>query len=154
MMPLEGNNMSLYIDNVLKSTNNYARTINDLSTNLLAYLGKSFYNSDPYFKGYFDNFKVYNRVLTESEILTGVEKILSGYIDFYPVPFRNSLTISTGEYKDPTSILIFDANGRIMDSTNFINGELTLNTDNYAPGIYLLKILQGNRSVTKVISKK
>lgn len=151
---MEGHKMSLYIDNVLKSTNSYVRSISDLGSNLLAYLGKSFYTSDPYFKGYFDNLKVFNRALTESEILTGVEKILSDNINVYPVPFKNNLTISTGRDKGPSAISIYDANGRIIDNTNFINEELTLNTGNYAPGIYLIKILQGNNLFSKVISKK
>ncbi|WP_167958174.1 immunoglobulin-like domain-containing protein [Anaerosporobacter faecicola] len=63
------NVMSLYIDGALKST------VNDITTNILdfdssvaAYLGKSFYSGDGYYKGYYDNFKVYNRELTKEEI--------------------------------------------------------------------------------------
>lgn len=48
--------------------NNVSISISDLGTSLLAYLGKSFYSTDNYFKGYFDNVKVYNRALNETEI--------------------------------------------------------------------------------------
>lgn len=63
------NTMSLYVDGELKST------VDDISTNILdfdrdvmAYFGKSFYSGDGYYKGYFDNVKVYNRELTKDEI--------------------------------------------------------------------------------------
>jgi GH43 family beta-xylosidase len=60
--------MAIYKDGLMLGRNNSVSIqMSDLGTNLLAYLGKSFY-SDPYFKGYFDNIKVYNRALTETEI--------------------------------------------------------------------------------------
>ncbi len=60
--------MAIYKDGLmLGRNNNVSISMSDLGTGLLAYLGKSFY-SDPYFKGYFDNVKIYNRALTETEI--------------------------------------------------------------------------------------
>ncbi len=69
--------MSIYKDGLLLSkNNNVSLSMSDLGTSLISYLGKSFY-SDPYFKGYFDNVKVYNRELSETEIADefGVETI-------------------------------------------------------------------------------
>lgn len=61
--------VSLYVDHVLVSRQkNVAIRTSDLGKNLRGYLGKSFYSADAYFNGYFDNVKVYNRALTESEI--------------------------------------------------------------------------------------
>ncbi len=66
---IDGTLMELYIDGKLVSTNeNTGITITDLGTDLLAYLGKSFYSGDGYFTGKFDNFKVYNSVRSETEI--------------------------------------------------------------------------------------
>lgn len=65
---MNGNSMSLYIDGVLSDKQDYVRAISDLGSDLLAYLGKSFYSNDPYFKGSFDNVKVYNRVLSAKEL--------------------------------------------------------------------------------------
>ena len=42
--------------------------VTDLGKDLKAYLGKSFYSADGYFKGAYDNVKVYNRALSEDEI--------------------------------------------------------------------------------------
>lgn len=64
---MDGHTMSLYQDGRLAGRNEYVRSIGDLGSNLLSYLGKAFYN-DPYFKGSFDNVKVYNRALDADEI--------------------------------------------------------------------------------------
>lgn len=70
ILTVSGNTMKLYVDGakVAENTSTGIST-SDLGTGLLAYLGKSFYGEDAYFKGSFDNFKVYNRVLSEEEIL-------------------------------------------------------------------------------------
>lgn len=72
VLVIEGVNMKLYLDGSLVDENKNTEVITAaLGTDLLAYLGKSFYDDD-YFKGSFDNFKVYNRALTEEEIVADV----------------------------------------------------------------------------------
>ncbi|QGQ44783.1 family 43 glycosylhydrolase [Metabacillus sediminilitoris] len=62
--------MEMYKDGILVAENNDVRVaMKDLGADLSAYLGKSLYSGDQYFKGYFDNVKVYNRALSEAEIL-------------------------------------------------------------------------------------
>lgn len=66
---VNGDAMSLYKDGLLAGTaTGMKNRIQDLGKNLLAYLGKSFYDADSYFNGYYDNVKVYNRALSETEI--------------------------------------------------------------------------------------
>ena len=73
VLVMDGTNMKLYIDGSLAAENkNTGVTTTSLGTELLAYLGKSFYSGDKYFKGSFDNFKVYNRALSEAEIVGDV----------------------------------------------------------------------------------
>ncbi|NLX63440.1 MAG: family 43 glycosylhydrolase [Clostridiaceae bacterium] len=68
--------MTIYKDGVLLAENkNVTIKISDLGTDLSAYLGKSFYSADAYFKGYFDNVKVYNRELTLQEIIAESNRI-------------------------------------------------------------------------------
>jgi len=79
--------MTIYKDGVLLAENkNVTIKISDLGTELLAYLGKSFYSADAYFKGYFDNVKVYNRELTQQEIIAESNRIkLSQLIATYAI---------------------------------------------------------------------
>ena len=66
---MDGVNMKLYVDDKLIGENkNVGNEIADLGRNVLAYLGKSFYSEDGYFKGAFDNIKIYNRAVRESEL--------------------------------------------------------------------------------------
>ncbi len=58
----------LYVNGTLKATNNDAHKVSDLGSNLLAYFGKSFYDGDGYFNGLFDNFEVYDTVLSPQAI--------------------------------------------------------------------------------------
>ena len=61
--------MKLYIDGLLVSENdNTGITTSNFGAGVISYLGKSFYD-DPYFNGSFDNVRVYNRALTEEEIV-------------------------------------------------------------------------------------
>ena len=64
------NTMRLYIDGTLVSeNNNMGITVSNLGSGIISYLGKSFFAEDSYFKGSFDNFKVYDRALSSKEIL-------------------------------------------------------------------------------------
>ncbi|OLS33390.1 LamG-like jellyroll fold domain-containing protein [Bacillus sp. MRMR6] len=66
--------MKLYKDGELVGEN--TELIANLSTmgaDLKAYLGKAFYN-DPYFKGSFDNVRVYNRALTTEQVKTVINR--------------------------------------------------------------------------------
>ena len=65
--------MKLYLgDQLIGHNENVQNEMTDLGKNVKAYLGKSFYREDGYFKGAFDNIKVYNRVLRDVELALGV----------------------------------------------------------------------------------
>jgi len=89
---ISGKNADLYLDGEYVTTSQMGLTTAALGKDLSAYLGKSFYGGDRYFKGCFDNVVVYNRALTRTEVieLTGAtdqavysvdseEKCVSGF---------------------------------------------------------------------------
>ena len=64
-----GTSCSLYVNGTPASVNsNTGITVSDLGTDLLAYLGKSFYEGDGYFNGCFDNIEVYDSLLSDAVI--------------------------------------------------------------------------------------
>jgi hypothetical protein len=83
--------MAIYRDGkLLSKNNNISISMSDLGINLISYLGKSFYSADSYFKGSYDNFKVYNRALTEFEIaeeheIEGIETIKNVTAEGYSI---------------------------------------------------------------------
>lgn len=58
----------IYKDGKLLGEQKVTVKMTELGTNLFAYLGKSFYSGDNYFKGYFDNIEVYNRAMEAAEV--------------------------------------------------------------------------------------
>lgn len=60
--------ISLYRDGELIAERDVTVSMSNLGDNLLAYLGKSFYAGDLYFRGYFDNVKVYDFAMSGDEI--------------------------------------------------------------------------------------
>lgn len=66
---MENHKMSFYLngEKVAETRGVGVRSISELGENLVSYLGKSFYD-DPYFKGSYDDVKIYNRALSGAEI--------------------------------------------------------------------------------------
>ncbi|MMZ62745.1 Laminin G domain protein [compost metagenome] len=65
---LQGDTGKLYVDGQLVASSSEI-TFNPKQLRVTeAYLGKSRYQADPYFKGSLDQVKVYNKALTEKEI--------------------------------------------------------------------------------------
>lgn len=60
--------ISLYRDGELIAERDVTVSMSDLGDDLLAYLGKSFYDDDLYFRGFFDNVKVYDFAMSGDEI--------------------------------------------------------------------------------------
>ena len=69
---VEPDSITIYKDGLQVAKENVKRTVYHLAEEgLNAYLGKSQFDADPYFKGMFDNVKLYNRALTTAEIAAG-----------------------------------------------------------------------------------
>ncbi len=60
--------MSLYRDGELVAEEKVTVSMSDLGDNLKAYIGKSFYDEDLYFRGFFDNVKVYDFAMGSDEV--------------------------------------------------------------------------------------
>lgn len=79
----DGEKLKLYVDGALLGEAATTKTLYHLGNNLSVNLGKSTYSGDKYFKGKFDNVKIFNRVLSEAEIreLNGIEKLFNADVD-------------------------------------------------------------------------
>ncbi|RBP97825.1 hypothetical protein CRD60_04345 [Bifidobacterium aemilianum] len=107
---LDGATMCLYVDGTKVAENDsMANRVTNLGTNLLAYLGKSFYN-DPYFQGAFDNISIWNRALSEQEVDRGRTADPTSLLIAQTMPGRQILSqkISQGEDGDKRLDLVLD----------------------------------------------
>ena len=124
---IDGVTMKLYIDGLLVSENdNTGITTSNFGTGVISYLGKSFYD-DPYFNGSFDNVRVYNRALSEEEIVEdaladeNVTLLKDAVIG--TVPEDPSTTMGTDYHTAVTSKL--DAENKVITSYIRKNADLT-----------------------------
>ena len=64
----DNTSLKMYIDGELVGEENTGLTVSDLGSNLISYIGRSFYSGDAYYNACYDNFEVYDSVLSASEI--------------------------------------------------------------------------------------
>ncbi len=109
---IEGKKQALYVDGVLKANATMGHNTTALGQELLAYLGKSFYGADDYFKGYFDNVKVYNRALSKAEIRknNGLDDVL-----IYDITSENNTFVWSIDESRKTINLSFLKNAKNND---------------------------------------
>ncbi len=81
--------ISVYVDGELAGRETVTKTISDLGSNLSVNFGKSTYSADPYFKGKFDNIKLYNRAFGEDEVKNMVSTEEKFNFDVNSVDFLN-----------------------------------------------------------------
>jgi len=111
-------------------------------------VGGQYDNSSPYDGGY---------QLFPCGIGSFVPESTSGINEFatsvsvYPNPFNNSLTVSIGMQED-CELTVMDCHGRELVNTS-INEKLTLSTDDWSYGVYMVKVtnLVGISKITKII---
>lgn len=119
-----GNTASLYINGTLVATNtNINIKPSALGNTTQNYLGKSQFSADPMFKGSIDEFKIYNRALSASEI-GGAGKVIQS-VSFSPIPamrlgdsvYTVNATATSGLpltfSSSDTSVAFIDASGNI-----------------------------------------
>jgi hypothetical protein len=153
----DGDSMKMYLDGVKKVALSAGTTLGYNTSDLV--FGHLMSTQFPYwFKGVIDDARIYNRVLSQSEIsgycsfLAGVDEAdeLSSAIQLYPNPSNGKLNISlnrnlTGQLTISNllgEIIYSEKLNGTAGSTNTIN----LNT---AAGVYFLKVSDGKKSFTR-----
>ena len=129
------NNISIYRNGELIAEKDVTITISDLGDNLKAYIGKSFYDgsenlpADKYFRGFFDNVKVYDFAMGSDEVarvyqqeeadriamLEDVQRVA----DTFEIPNADNIkgNITLPSEKDGVSIAWTSSDDNIITST-------------------------------------
>lgn len=79
---IDGKNSKLYRDGVLEAQNKLTISPADLGKTAQNYIGKSPYSADKYVNGYIDDFRIYDKALTESEVKALSDEYQAGLADY------------------------------------------------------------------------
>ena len=80
----------------------------------------------------------------------GINENVANEVSIYPNPTSDILNISTNS-NDLSELTIKDITGKIVLNQNF-NNKITINTENYSKGIYLIDVKNNLGTVSEKIS--
>jgi hypothetical protein len=124
---------NIYINNSKILDNTQKIAIPTMSGTIINYLGRSLYNSDGYYDGNIDDFRIYNFVLTSNQI----QELYNGRIEIYNA--NNSISQSIGL---ETNSIITTYNSLVLSKNSL--AKLNYNNDIYLPiGTYDININGG-----------
>lgn len=78
----------------------------------------------------------------------GVEEASIENLMVYPNPANHTVHINTGSTEDGSYVLM-NTMGQIMTEGSIQLGQADINVDAYPAGVYLIKVIEGNRSTTE-----
>jgi hypothetical protein len=80
----------------------------------------------------------------------GINENVANKVSIYPNPTSDVLNISTNS-NDLSELTVKDITGKIVLKQNF-NNKITINTENYSKGIYLIDVKNNLGTVSEKIS--
>ncbi len=153
---IEGGVWKIWIDGVLIQTyDTQHANVNYRSTADLE-IGRYFYTTTQYFDGVIDDFRMYDRALTEKEVellynespqYVGVsnDKAMEG-VAIYPNPTNGEVNIDMFSDQQFDTYAIYDATGEVVLSEKVDNTLMTLRSDEIgSAGIYYVRFLSADR---------
>ncbi len=128
VLVIDGTSSKIYVNGELAAENsNTGLTVSDLGTDLISYIGKSFYD-DSYYVGCFDDFMVYDYALSEDEISSEFDSRIEFFNLLYDVTVGSTLDEVEGSYGTDDHTAVFSE----IDENNEINSSVkyTANIEN------------------------
>jgi hypothetical protein len=159
------NDMEIYV-NCEKTTGYYNGTgsttmvYSNTNSSIGSYLGNILgtqmgHDLGYYLYGNLDDFKIWNRSVSEDEIkelcrtVSTNEITKEQHVKIYPNPAKDIVTVYFDGFLDEAEIKILDINGRVIFQTkNFINKEISIPTNQFSKGIYIVKIQDSSNQIS------
>jgi hypothetical protein len=142
--------MKIYKNGILITENPNGNPVKFM-TRIYQYIGKSIYGSDGYFKGAIDDLRIYQKALSETEIISllnntlSMEEVKNKMKDFdvirNQIIFRNSEKLS-----EVRNVFVYSIAGQIVFESKNIQSQTDLSF--LKNGIYVLKVVYNNESDT------
>ncbi|MCT4580776.1 MAG: T9SS type A sorting domain-containing protein [Flavobacteriales bacterium] len=154
---IDGSVWKIWIDGVLTRTYDSQHNNSDYRSTANLEIGRYFATSTQYFDGVIDDFRMYDRALTEQEVeilynespqYVGVsnDKAIES-VAIYPNPTNGEVNIEVlDDQQQFTAYDIYDATGMLVLSKKIDNPFMTLSSDEIgSAGIYYIRFLPADR---------
>jgi hypothetical protein len=110
-------------------------------------VGYQFDNATPFTEGY----QLYPRYLKDLKLLANNDISLAKFIEIYPNPVQENLSISLNDSFD--KILIINQLGQVMNTFEKADANINVNTSNWNKGVYMAIFFKGNSQYSTKIVK-
>jgi len=110
-----------------------------------------------------DDFRIYNRAISHSEIMqivnacttTDLPELFSPKVSIYPNPTNGTSNVQISEYNESISYTVISIDGKaIQQEQNITTNNIAIDLSDKSSGIYFLKLYSNNSSkVFKIIKK-
>ena len=87
--------------------------------------------------------------LTINRGATGINEVAEGEVNVYPNPATTVINIDNAE---GAQVSVFDINGRMITNVESASANQTIDASNFAKGMYIVRIANGNNVITKKVS--
>lgn len=141
---LGANKASIYLNGTLIASGlSFTNRPYDLGATTTNYIGKSQWASDPYFKGYIDDFRFYNYAMTIDQVKaamtpTGIEDVNANPTMFYPNPANREIHFANAENSE---LRIYDAMGKLALQQQISSSNQSIDISNLTQGVYIVKTI-------------
>ncbi len=135
---------NFYVDSVLVCATPYDAPINVTDTTAHFVIGRSLAGPDEYSNGLVDDYKIFNRVLTQEEIgniyETGLAEVSKqNEVALFPNPANDFVSLKFAD-SDKHDVTVYDAEGRIVFTKTLSGTTAILDTSVLGAGIYNVHI--------------
>lgn len=151
----KGNQLSLYVNGEKVDSKVISGAMaNDTSS---LFIGTRIQIPANTFHGVIDEIKLYNKALTEEEIsgvLSKSEYLLNSKLSLYPNPTDGEINFKLSNPLDNKVTYQIFTELTVLVKKGSLNKKSSIDINDLNPGIYFLKINDGNKLITKKIIKK
>ena len=162
-----GDNCKIYADGVEVADGTVTLKPSGLGKTTANYLIKSQWPADPFLNASMDDFRIYNRALSATEInglMNGTSLAVDdfsnttapfGVVRAFPNPTSGQFDVILSTNEDSVPIAIYTLGGKLISKSNYPveNGKVHFNIEKEPTGVYLIKMQSYPEKTIRIIKK-
>jgi hypothetical protein len=159
---LADGSMKIYFNGELNSLT-YSNVTSIQNTSVPLRIGQFLDAAENSFRGSLDDLRIYNRPLSDDEIMTlYTNEVVTSLnqvpgtksINVFPNPVQSELNVEIPGFSGRADFVLSDASGRAVLKGKLNSGESTIDLNSVRPGFYSIQIKNGDQTVSRKIIRE